>query len=119
MSAVRCSLYASSQVEGRLGASRSGAVSASIDSSDGLAWSLHGWEMSNVGFIVHSVPVADEVRRFESLTILILWSLCFMGGEKYESVGLLSLRLVDAETAVEAVGGCLCLLESYKDRRCG
>ena len=40
-----------------LALSRSGAVSASIDSSDGLAWSLHEiGKMSDVGFIVSSVP---------------------------------------------------------------
>ena len=43
----------------------SGAVSASIDSSDGLAWSLHEiGRMSDVGFVVNSVPVAEEVRGF-------------------------------------------------------
>ena len=48
-----------------LALSHSGAVSASMDSSDGLAWSLHEiGKMSEVGFTVNSVPVADEVKRF-------------------------------------------------------
>ena len=42
---------------------RSNAVTASMDSSDGLAWCLHEiGKMSKVGFTVNSVPVADEVR---------------------------------------------------------
>jgi thiamine-monophosphate kinase len=87
----------------------SGAVSASIDSSDGLAWSLHELaRISNVGFLVNSVPVANEVRRFAEFNGLDALELALHGGEEYELVVTVKpKRWVTAETAVEAVGGCL------------
>ncbi|MCX6644387.1 MAG: thiamine-phosphate kinase, partial [Candidatus Bathyarchaeota archaeon] len=92
-----------------LALSHSGAVSASIDSSDGLAWSLHEiGKMSNVGFVVNSVPVADEVRRFAEFNHLDPLELALYGGEEYELVVTVKpKRWVDAEAAVETVGGCL------------
>ncbi len=48
-----------------LALSGSGEVSSSIDSSDGLAWSLHELaRLSNVGFTLDCVPVSDEVKQF-------------------------------------------------------
>jgi thiamine-monophosphate kinase len=87
----------------------SGAVSASIDSSDGLAWSLHELaRMSDVGFVVSSVPVADEVRRFAEFNGLDALELALHGGEEYELVVTVKpKRWVVAEMAVEAAGGCL------------
>jgi thiamine-monophosphate kinase len=88
---------------------RSGAVSASIDSSDGLAWSLHELaRMSGVGFMVNSVPVADEVRCFAEFNGLDALELALYGGEEYELVVTVkSKRWADAETAVEEAGGRL------------
>ena len=92
-----------------LALSRSGVVSASIDSSDGLAWSLHEiGKISGVGFLVHSVPVADEVRRFAEFNHLDSLELALYGGEEYELVVTIKPKgWVDAEAAVEAVGGRL------------
>ena len=92
-----------------LALSRSGAVSASIDSSDGLAWSLHEiGKMSDVGFLVNSVPVADEVRRFAEFNHLDPLELALYGGEEYELVITIKPKgWADAEAAVEAVGGRL------------
>jgi thiamine-monophosphate kinase len=92
-----------------LALSRARAVSASIDSSDGLAWSLHELSrMSGVGFSVTSVPVAEEVRRFAEYNRLDALELSLYGGEEYELVVTVKpKRWVEAETAVEAVGGCL------------
>ncbi len=92
-----------------LALSGSGAVSATIDSSDGLAWSLHELaRLSNVGFVVDSVPVADEVRRFAEFNGLDAQELALYGGEEYELVVTVKPKMwVDAEAAVEAVGGCL------------
>ena len=92
-----------------LALSRSGATSASIDSSDGLAWSLHEIaRMSNVGFVVNTVPVSDEVKRFAEFNNLDPLELALYGGEEYELVVTVKPnRWVVAETAVEAVGGCL------------
>src|SRR3990170_5961740 len=87
----------------------SGAVSASIDSSDGLAWSLHELaRISSVGFLINSVPVADEVRRFAEFNGLDALELALYGGEEYELVVTVKPKLwANAETAVEAVGGRL------------
>jgi thiamine-monophosphate kinase len=87
----------------------SGAVSASIDSSDGLAWSLHELaRMSGVGFTVNSVPVADEVRRFAEFNRLDPLELALYGGEEYELVVTVKpKRWATAKTAVKAAGGCL------------
>jgi thiamine-monophosphate kinase len=92
-----------------LALSRSNAVSASIDSSDGLAWSLHEIaRLSGVGFVVDSVPVADEVRRFAELNGFDALELALYGGEEYELVVTVKPKSwVDAVAAVEAVGGCL------------
>ncbi len=92
-----------------LALSRSGAVSASIDSSDGLAWSLHEiGKMSEVGFTVNSVPVDEEVRRFAEFNHLDSLELALYGGEEYELVVTIKPKgWVDAETAIEAIGGRL------------
>jgi thiamine-monophosphate kinase len=86
---------------------RSGALSASMDSSDGLAWSLHELaRMSNVGFLIDNVPVADEVRRFAEFNGLDALELALHGGEEYELVVTVKpKRWADAEIAVKAAGG--------------
>lgn len=88
---------------------RSGAVSASIDSSDGLAWSLHELaRMSGVGFVIESVPIAEEVRRFAEFNKLDPVELALYGGEEYELVVTVKpKRWIEAKTVVEAMGGCL------------
>jgi thiamine-monophosphate kinase len=88
---------------------RSGALSASIDSSDGLAWSLHELaRLSGVGFLVDKVPVADEVRRFAEFNGVDALELALYGGEEYELVVTVKpKRWGDAEMAVKAVGGRL------------
>ncbi len=92
-----------------LALSRSGTVSSSIDSSDGLAWSLYEiGKMSEVGFIVNSVPIADEVNRFAEFNHLDALELALYGGEEYELVVTVKPNgWVVAEAAVEAVGGRL------------
>ena len=92
-----------------LALSGSGAVTASVDSSDGLAWSLHELaKMSKVGFVVNSVPVAYEVKRFAEFNGLNAVDLALYGGEEYELVVTVNSKLwVAAEAAIEAVGGRL------------
>jgi thiamine-monophosphate kinase len=88
---------------------RSGALSASIDSSDGLAWSLHELaRISNVGFLINTVPVADEVRRFAEFNGVDSSEFALYGGEEYELVITVKpKRWTDAEMAVKAAGGCI------------
>jgi thiamine-monophosphate kinase len=66
---------------------RSGAVTSSIDSSDGLAWSLHQIaQSSKVGIHLHTVPVATEAESFAKEHRLSSFDLALYGGEEYELV---------------------------------
>ena len=70
-----------------LALSSSGAVSASIDSSDGLAWCLHELSVqSRVGFEVSDLPLAAEAEEFAHLNGLDTTDLAVYGGEEYELV---------------------------------
>jgi thiamine-monophosphate kinase len=92
-----------------LALSQTKAVSASIDSSDGLAWSLHEIaRASNVGFLINSFPTAKEVKRFAKINKLDPLELTLYGGEEYELVLTIKPKLWEkAEKAVERVGGKL------------
>ncbi|MCL4430190.1 MAG: thiamine-phosphate kinase [Chloroflexi bacterium] len=87
----------------------SGVVSASIDSSDGLAWSIHEIaRQSGVGFVLDRVPVADEVKEFAKADGLDASELALYGGEEYELVITVKPKGWDrAAAAVKAVGGQL------------
>ena len=66
---------------------RTGTVSASIDSSDGLAVCLHQLrEMSHVGFTVTTVPISSDVVTFAERNGLDATELALHGGEEYELV---------------------------------
>jgi len=70
-----------------LSLAQTGVVTASIDSSDGLAVSLHELsKASNVGFIIDNLPVAEEAREFADLHGFDAVELCLYGGEEYELV---------------------------------
>jgi thiamine-monophosphate kinase len=70
-----------------LALAQTGAATASIDSSDGLAWSLHEIsKASNVGFLIDKIPIAEEAKRFAEKHDLSPVELCFYGGEEYELV---------------------------------
>jgi thiamine-monophosphate kinase len=92
-----------------LALSRSGCVSASMDSSDGLAWSLHElMRMSSVGFTVDTVPIAAEVVEFAKQNTLSAESLALHGGEEYELVLTVNPHKWEvAKNVVESVGGSL------------
>lgn len=95
-----------------LALSRTKAVTAAIDSSDGLAWSLHEISRaSNVGFLMNKLPTAEEARRFAKLNRLDVSELTLYGGEEYELVLTIRPKLWKrAERAVEEVGGKLTLI---------
>jgi thiamine-monophosphate kinase len=86
-----------------------GGVSASIDSSDGLAWSLHEMgRLSGVGFVLDRVPLADEAKQFGIQNGLDASELALYGGEEYELVVTVKPeKWTTALAAVEAVGGQL------------
>jgi thiamine-monophosphate kinase len=85
------------------------AVTSAIDSSDGLAWSLHELsKASGVGFLIENVPIAHEAVRFAEINGLDPLELSFYGGEEYELVLTIKPSLwVKAEKAVKSVGGNL------------
>lgn len=79
-----------------LALAQTGGVTASIDSSDGLAWSLHEIsKASNVGFIVDKLPIAQETIRFADLFDLDPKDLCLYGGEEYEIVVTIKPNLLE------------------------
>jgi thiamine-monophosphate kinase len=86
-----------------------GAVSAAIDSSDGLAWSLHEVaKASNVGFKVDKLPIAREAERFAEDNNIDPVKLALYGGEEYEIILTVKPSLwIEAEKAVKRVRGKL------------
>ena len=86
-----------------------GAVTASIDSSDGLAWSLHEIaRASRVRITVDSLPIADEVEKFAVVNKLGSLDLALYGGEEYELVVAVKSRMWNLATdAVKEAGGNL------------
>ena len=85
------------------------AVTSAIDSSDGLAWSLHEIsKASKVGFLIETLPIAPEAQKFAEMNSLDPLELAFYGGEEYELVLTVNPKLWDkAEKAVKNVGGNL------------
>ncbi len=65
---VNAVLMPKARLKAGLALSQTGVVTASIDSSDGLAWSLHEISRaSNIGFTIDSLPIAREVDEFASI----------------------------------------------------
>jgi len=85
------------------------AATSSIDSSDGLAWSLHEISRaSNVGFLINNLPVAQEATQFAEIHRLDPIELCLYGGEEYELlVTIKSEEWEKTMKAVEQVGASL------------
>jgi thiamine-monophosphate kinase len=92
-----------------LALSSTGAVTAAIDSSDGLAWSLHEISRaSNVGFLVDKLPTASEAERFAENNSMDPVELALYGGEEYEIILTVNPCLWnEAEKAVRRIGGRL------------
>jgi len=77
-----------------LALAETGAVTASIDSSDGLAWSLHEISRaSHVGFLIDKLPIAEEAKQLAKIHKLDLIELSLYGGEEYELVVTVKPRL--------------------------
>ena len=102
-------LMPQARLEEGLALTKTQAVTASIDSSDGLAWSLHEIsKASNVGFLVDNLPTASETREFAKIHHLDSVRLSLYGGEEYELLVTVKPKLwPDAKKAVEDVGGTL------------
>ena len=87
-----------------------GAITASIDSSDGLAWSLHELsKMSGVGIRVEAVPVSDAARQFSARYGYDASDLALYGGEEYHLIvtvkpALLHIAQKAARGRLKAIG---------------
>lgn len=88
---------------------RSRSVTASIDSSDGLAWSLHEIaRASKVGFRIDLLPISQEAQEFAEVNKLDPIELCLYGGEEYELVVTVKPELWEtAEATIRKTGGKL------------
>ena len=102
-------LMPKARVQEGLALAQSKAATASIDSSDGLAWSLHELSRaSNVGFLLDKLPIAPEAERFAEFHGFDSVELALYGGEEYELVVTIKSKLwQEAKKAVENVGGSL------------
>ena len=89
--------------------SRTRSVTASIDSSDGLAWSLHELSRaSGVGFLIDALPLAKEAEKFAGLCGVDATDLALYGGEEYELVLTVKPEFWEkAQRAIATVGGSL------------
>ena len=98
---------------------QSKAATASIDSSDGLAWSLHELsQASNVGFHLDKVPIGPETERFAELHGFDPLELALYGGEEYELLVTVKPKLWQtAQKAVETVGGNLTKMGQVAENR--
>jgi thiamine-monophosphate kinase len=94
------------RVQEGIALSESGAVTSSIDSSDGLAVSLYDLSRSSgVGFRVEALPIPSEVEAYAEHHGLDPGELALYGGEEYELVFTVEeSRLEDARKALASVG---------------
>jgi thiamine-monophosphate kinase len=85
--ALRAVYYPRAYLKEGLRLSRLGVVTSSMDSSDGLAWTLHTLcSLNNVGMVIKSIPVPVEVRRYAEKYDLDPYELALYGGEEYALV---------------------------------
>jgi len=96
-----------------------GALTSSIDSSDGLAWSLYELsDASNVGFLIERVPVAPEVVGFARKYHLDPVDLSLYGGEEYELVVTVKPELWNkAREALRGIGSDLIGIGKVTERK--
>jgi thiamine-monophosphate kinase len=87
----------------------SGCLSSSVDSSDGLAWSIYEIsKASKVGFSIEQIPIPQEVTRFAQTNNIDPLDLALYGGEEYELVVTVKRnRWSEAEKVIRATGGTI------------
>lgn len=97
------------RIEEAIALAESSAVTSSIDSSDGLAESLHLLaEANGVGFVIENPPVSAEAAEYSRRYGVNLLDLVFYGGEEYELVVTIKPGMLEeAFRAVERAGGNL------------
>jgi thiamine-monophosphate kinase len=88
---------------------KANAVSAAIDSSDGLAWSLYEIaSASRVGFQIETLPIPSICSKFATAHNLDVIDLALYGGEEFELIVTIPPdQWAKAHQAVKKVGGNL------------
>lgn len=90
----------------RIGLGLAGFLTSAIDSSDGLARSIHTLaEESGVGFELSMLPAAEGVEKFASANKTTAEELVLNGGEEYVIVGTLKRRNFPAARSVATKSG--------------
>ncbi len=94
-------------------------LTSGMDSSDGLARSLHTLAReSGVGFTVTNLPIAEGVETFAWANNLDAEALVLEGGEEYVIVGTVEeSRMAEAERAARKAGGRLMKIGKTTGRR--
>jgi thiamine-monophosphate kinase len=94
--ALRAVYYPRAYLKEGLRLSRLGIVTSSMDSSDGLAWTLHTMcSLNCVGMAIKSIPIPIEVRRYAEKHNLDPYELALYGGEEYALVFTLRRDYID------------------------
>ena len=89
-------------------------LSSSIDSSDGLAYSLYRLAIkSNVDFHVERIPTASGIDEFASQNAIPSKDLVLYGGEEFEIIGTIPLKRLSRARQV-AISNGLKLIEIGK-----
>ena len=103
----------------RLGLELASVLSSSIDSSDGLAISLHAIaEMSRVGISITRPPYRRDVEKFAESNGYRLGDLVLYGGEEYEIVGTLDEKsLPRARRVAKSLGEDLLVIGRTTDQK--
>ena len=84
---VRSILHPVARLDTGVGLAKTGSVHSSIDSSDGLAWSLHEIaRLSRVKMALDQIPIAVDAERYAKERRLDSKKLALYGGEEYELV---------------------------------
>ncbi len=97
------------QVKEGVALAESNTITSAIDSSDGLAISLHEIaSKSGVGFEIGKLPISKEAAKFSQMHNLDPFELVFYGGEEYHLVVTVKREeFSKALEAVQSVGGQL------------
>ena len=97
------------QLETGLSLAASGAITASIDSSDGLAWSLHELaRASKVAMRIDHVPIDEDTVKYAAQYGHEAMDFALYGGEEYHLV--ITVNPSRVERAKRAAGGRLRLI---------
>jgi thiamine-monophosphate kinase len=115
---ARAVYHPSAELELGLRLASTGSLTASIDSSDGLAWSLHEIaKMSRVGILVDRIPVSKAAKQFASTYGYDATDLALYGGEEYHLV--VTVRRERIRAALRAAHGKLKSIGVVTARRDG